>query len=366
MRIIAIFKRIMTELRRDKRTLAIVFVAPLLILTLLFAILQNSSSVTARLGVYQVDQTIVNQLKKNDNLHLVSLKERKSAKESLMQYNLSAVITQKENQLTVTYQNADTSLTGIVKADLTKTVSGEQMSKLKSALAKVTKRTKPGRAISEINSGMTINENYIYGKSNSSLFISIAPVMVGFFVFFFVFLISGISLLHERTTGTLNRLLISPVKRYEIVSAYTLAYGTLAVLQTVIIVSYVFFVLGVQNQGSFVLVLIINIILALVALSLGLLVSTFAASEFQMIQFIPLLVVPQIFFSGIFNISGMNQIWQGVAKIMPLYYGGDALTNVIKKGASISGVWLDLVVLIGFAIILLVLNIVGLKRYRRV
>lgn len=75
MRIIAIFKRIMTELRRDKRTLAIVFVAPLLILTLLFAILQNSSSVTARLGVYQVDQTIVNQLKKNDNLHLVSLKE---------------------------------------------------------------------------------------------------------------------------------------------------------------------------------------------------------------------------------------------------------------------------------------------------
>ena len=78
MRIIAIFKRIMTELRRDKRTLAIVFVAPLLILTLLFAILQNSSSVTARLGVYQVDQTIVNQLKKNDNLHLVSLKERKS------------------------------------------------------------------------------------------------------------------------------------------------------------------------------------------------------------------------------------------------------------------------------------------------
>jgi len=97
MRIIAIFKRIMTELRRDKRTLAIVFVAPLLILTLLFAILQNSSSVTARLGVYQVDQTIVNQLKKNDNLHLVSLKERKPAKESLKKYNLSAVVTQKEN-----------------------------------------------------------------------------------------------------------------------------------------------------------------------------------------------------------------------------------------------------------------------------
>ncbi|MGX6466109.1 ABC transporter permease [Leuconostoc falkenbergense] len=366
MRIIAIFKRIMTELRRDTRTLAIVFVAPLLILTLLFAILQNSSSATARLGVYQVDQTIVNQLKKSDNLHLVTLTERKSAKESLKQYNLSAFVTQKENRLTVTYQNADTSLTGIVKSDLAKTVSTEQMAKLKSALAKTTTLTKSDQKMPKFNSGMKINENYIYGKSNSSLFISIAPVMVGFFVFFFVFLISGISLLHERTTGTLNRLLISPVKRFEIVSAYTLAYGALAMVQTVIIVSYVFFVLGVQNQGSFVLVLAINIILALVALSLGLLVSTFAASEFQMIQFIPLLIVPQIFFSGIFNISGMNQIWQWVAKIMPLYYGGEALTNVIKKGASIGGVGLDLAVLLGFVIILLLLNIVGLKRYRRV
>lgn len=62
----------------------------------------------------------------------------------------------------------------------------------------------------------------------------------------------------------------------------------------------------------------------------------------------------------------MNQIWQGVAKIMPLYYGGEALTNVIKKDASISDVGLDLVVLLGFVIILLVLNIVVLKRYRRV
>nr|WP_239644115.1 ABC transporter permease [Oenococcus oeni] len=135
------------------------------------------------------------------------------------------------------------------------------------------------------------------------------PVLVGFLVFFFVFLISGVSLLHERTTGTLGRLLTSPVKRQEIIAGYVGAYGLLAILQTIVVVIYAIYVLGINSRGSIWLVMLINLLLALVALSMELLVSTLASSEFQMIQFIPILIVPQVFFSGMFNLSDMNSFW---------------------------------------------------------
>ncbi|WP_143875121.1 ABC transporter permease, partial [Oenococcus oeni] len=118
--------------------------------------------------------------------------------------------------------------------------------------------------------------------------------------------------------------------------------------------------------GSIWLVMLINLLLALVALSMGLLVSTLASSEFQMIQFIPILIVPQVFFSGMFNLSDMNSFWRIFAHIFPMYYGGDALIDVIKKGAGIENIGIDLLILAAFAVILISINIIGLRRYRRV
>lgn len=114
------------------------------------------------------------------------------------------------------------------------------------------------------------------------------------------------------------------------------------------------------------MVFLTNLLLALVALTLGIFISTFANSEFQMIQFIPLVVVPQIFFAGLIPVDGMANWLQVIAHIMPLYYGADALTAVATKGAGFADIGLDLLVLVGFMVVLTMLNIVGMKRYRKV
>lgn len=159
----------------------------------------------------------------------------------------------------------------------------------------------------------------------------LSPILVGFFVFFFVFLISGIGLLRERTTGTLERLLSTPIRRGEVLTGYLAGYGIFAVIQTVIVVVYAVNVLDIPLAGSIWNVLLVNLLVALVALSIGILLSTFASSEFQMVQFIPVVVIPQVFFAGILPLDGMADWLQALAVVMPLYYAGDALTGVMYR-----------------------------------
>ncbi|GEP24828.1 hypothetical protein LDI01_24210 [Lentilactobacillus diolivorans] len=212
----------------------------------------------------------------------------------------------------------------------------------------------------------TVNTHYLYGSSDSTFFDTLLPIMIGFVVFFFVFLISGIALLRERTTGTLNRLLATPVKRGEIISGYLAGYGIFALIQTLLIVGFSIYAFKIQILGSIWNMLLINILLAFVALAMGLFISTFAQSEFQMVQFIPVVVIPQIFFSGIIPIDQMANWLQPVARIMPLYYGASAMSNVIEKGFTFMDILPKLGILIGFAALFLIFNIMSMRRYRQV
>ena len=211
---------------------------------------------------------------------------------------------------------------------------------------------------------MKFSTAYVYGDEDTALFDTFSPMLIGFFVFFFVFLISGIALLKERTSGTLERLLATPIKRYEIVAGYMIGYGLFAIIQTIIIVVFGIYVLDIVHVGSIWLVLLTNILVALVSLSLGTLLSSFAASEFQMMQFIPLVIVPQIFFSGIFPLDNMAEWLQNVGRIMPLYYAADALNGVMYKGFTFSDITTDLAILACFAFVFITLNIISLKKYR--
>lgn len=129
--------------------------------------------------------------------------------------------------------------------------------------------------------------------------------MIGYYVFFFVFLIEGIGLLREKTTVTLERLMSTPIRRHEVVFGYLLGYGAFALVQTMVIVFFAVHVLDIIMIGSIWNVILINSMAALVALSRGILLSTFATSEFQMMQFIPVVFIPQMFFSGIFPLESM-------------------------------------------------------------
>jgi len=350
MRIMALIKRICQQLLRDKRTLALMFVAPLLILTLMY-FLFNGNTVKPKLGVTGVDSSLIKAFKDAG----IKVKEYETVtKNTVVDDDLNGLLQQENGKMELTLQNDDPSSAKGLQAKVNQTVSSLAMSKLiqqNPALAGMMPKK--------------IETNYVYGNKDTVFFDVLSPILVGFFVFFFVFIISGIGLLRERTTGTLERLLSTPIQRGEIVTAYLAGYGMFAVIQTVIVVFYSINVLDIVLVGSIWNVLLINLLLALVALSLGILLSTFAASEFQMMQFIPIAVVPQIFFAGIFPLEGMADWLQAIAKVFPMYYAGDALRGVMYKGYSFSEISWDLLALVIFAGIFIILNILALKKYRK-
>ena len=386
MRTRGMIKRVMTEMLRDKRTLALMFVAPLLILTLIYFLFQSSGNTTATLAVKNVDSTLQTALK-NDNLNLKATTSDDSAKRIIRQHDYAGMLVQTGDKLTLTLANDDPTKATIIKSSLqaaqiklkTKAAGAalqaqaKAIKQLSTALAAATKAagiTAPpaqtGTAQAARSTSYQTKTHYLYGDKDSTFFDTLLPILMSFIVFFFVFLISGIALLRERTTGTLYRLLATPVRRGEIITGYLTGYGLFAVIQTLLIVVFTMYAFKIQILGSIWLVILINLLLAMLALTMGLFISTFAGSEFQMVQFIPVVVIPQIFFSGIIPVATMPGWLQAIAHVMPLYYGAGAMSQVVEKGAGLSAIWPDLLIMLAFAAVFLLLNVQTMKKYRQV
>ncbi|ATU69279.1 antibiotic ABC transporter permease [Levilactobacillus brevis] len=392
MRTIAIMNRVLKELFRDKRTLALMFVAPILIMLLMSVIFNTNSTTDVNVATVSVSSKLNEELGSLKHVTVKSYDTKADAKHALNQETVDAIVQKSGKNYDLTYANTDSSKTTAVKLAFKNALTATSISQLKSALKQSTTAvaklqaqlalaqkaangptasvTNHANAVtpktSQSNSAPKVTNHYVYGDQDTGYFAKMLPILMGFFVFFFVFLISGMALLKERTTGTLDRLLATPVKRSSIVFGYMLSYGILAILQTVLIVLVTVWLLGIEVVGSLVSVVLINLLLALVALAFGILLSTFANSEFQMMQFIPLVVVPQVFFSGIIPLDSMADWVKDISYIIPLKYSGDAVNEIIMRGTSIFNLGGDIAVLLGFLIVLTVLNIVGLRRYRKV
>lgn len=135
---------------------------------------------------------------------------------------------------------------------------------------------------------------FLHGTEDMGNFDYFGPVLLGFFVFFFVFIIAGVSFIRERTVGTLERLLSTPIRKWELVIGYVAGFGVITFIQSALISAYAIYVLDMMMEGSFFDLLFIILSLAFTALTLGILISTFANNELQMIQFIPIVIVPQL------------------------------------------------------------------------
>ncbi|AEY66118.1 ABC transporter permease [Clostridium sp. BNL1100] len=366
MRITALVKRIFQQMLRDKRTLGLLFVAPLLILTLMH-FLFNGNTVNPKLGAINIDKSLISDLEK---VNIDIKKYDGISKDIIDRDKLDGLLEMKNDKLQLTLENSQPTVSRVIEAKVNQVVISQNMQRhfatLQSQMKQFGNRTTLPNNVQKDNAQDNINVIYVYGNEDTNFFDILNPVLIGFFVFFFVFIISGIGLLRERTTGTLERLLATPIQRAEIVLGYLIGYGAFAVIQTIIVVLFSINVLSVVLVGSIWSVITINLILALVALSLGTLLSAFAASEFQMMQFIPIIIVPQIFFAGIFPTENMATWLQSVAKIMPIYYAADALKSVMYKGFDLSQVSGDICALSIFAVIFIILNVFALKKYRKI
>ncbi|WP_125574304.1 ABC transporter permease [Levilactobacillus huananensis] len=406
MRTIAIMNRVLKELFRDKRTLALMFLAPILVMLLMSVIFNTNSTTNVNVGTVSVTQKLNKEMGGIKHVDVKTYDSKADANKALKDEKIDAIIKKDGKNFSLTYANTDSSKTAAVKLAFKNALTATSIDQLKSALKKSTKATvklqaqliamqKQQAATSAASqtagaataaqkvaatkavstnhatksSSQTtpkITNHYVYGDKNTGFFAKMVPILMGFFVFFFVFLISGMALLKERTTGTLDRLLATPVKRSSIVYGYMLSYGILAIIQTVVIVLVTVWLLGIEVVGNLASVIVINLLLALVALAFGILLSTFANSEFQMMQFIPLVIIPQVFFSGLIPLDSMANWVSDIAYIIPLKYSGDAVNAIIMRGTSIFNLGGDILVLLAFLVVLTVFNIVGLRRYRKV
>lgn len=357
--IMAIVKRILIQTLRDKRTLALMMIAPLIILSLVNFLFTSDETTNLRVGLYETSKDFDEELKAND-IEIIKYMDSKDVKKKITEDNLKAFINKEGEKLYITYENSTPSDTMKIKAKVQGVLAKTQGAALKEMIQKVN----PNLAKNQPN--INIENSYIFGDEKLSFFDTFSPILIGFFVFFFVFLISGISLLKERTSKTLEKLLATSIKRREIIIGYLLGYGIFAVIQTIIVVLFSIYVLKIRMEGNIFLMLLTNIMIAFVALSLGILLSTFANSEFQMMQFIPIIVVPQIFFTGLIPVDTMADWLQKIAHIMPLYYGAQALQGIMIKSYGLSDIGFYLLILLLFVIVFYILNVLGLKRYRKI
>lgn len=198
---------------------------------------------------------------------------------------------------------------------------------------------------------------------NKSMLDNAAPAILATLILFFGFLITGISVLRERTQGTMERLLASPISRMDIVAGYLLGFLLFALVQTLILFFYMVYVLNVSFQGDLWQILVFQVLIGINAVCLGTLFSVFARNEFQMMQFIPLMIIPQVFLCGLFiQINQMPDYLQWIAKFLPLTYGVEGIEALMLQGQNLLDIGKDVGVLAVYAVGLLILAALTLRR----
>jgi ABC-2 type transport system permease protein len=190
-----------------------------------------------------------------------------------------------------------------------------------------------------------------------------APAILAVLILFFGFILTGISFYRERSQGTLERLMASPVSRLDIVGGYLLGFLLFALVQTLILFFYLIYVLKINYHGELWQILVFQVLIGIGAVCLGTFFSIFARNEFQMIQFIPLIIVPQIFLCGLlWPVDQMPNYLQWLANVLPLTYGVDGIRALMLQGQNLLDIGKDVGVLAGYAVGLLILAAFTLRR----
>jgi ABC-2 type transport system permease protein len=188
-------------------------------------------------------------------------------------------------------------------------------------------------------------------------------IMLGIFPFTIMFLITSIAMLRERTSGTLERLLTTPMGKVDLLFAYGIAFGVAAAIQAAVASGVAYGLLGLDTAGNAGLVITIAIANAVLGVALGLFCSAFARTEFQAVQFMPVVVIPQILLCGLFVARDQMAGWlQAISKALPMTYAVEALQEVGAHPDPTNRLWRDLGIVAGCVVVALILAAATLRR----
>jgi ABC-2 type transport system permease protein len=386
-RILAIARRIAQGFRRDERTLGLMFVVPLVVTALLGWVLRDTKDTTVQVvmvneagavGQHIVDALTAATTNAPDGVEVISFTESEDAAKEQLRIDNGDIAIVIPATLVSDIQAGQRPTFTVITRGTEPAADAAAFGKLQSVMATLASEIVPPGATAPVIPKVV--RETVYLSPDADQVDVLAPIFLGFFGYFFVFLLTGISFLRERIGGTLERLLATPVTRAEIVFGYSLGFGIFAAIQVAFLTVFILnsiaipaigpipafsIGLGVDSAGSPILAFVIALLLSIGAVNLGIFLSTFARTELQVIQFIPLVIVPQGLLGGIlFPTAQLPDILNTIAHALPLTYAVEGLREVMLKGADLSSrtVQIDLVVLAGIALFFIVLASTTIKR----
>ncbi len=405
-RTLAVARRIVAGFRRDHRSLALVVVVPIVITALLAWVIRGSIPGTTRVAIGNQAGVTGDRMiailraaappvgaagggTNGVEIELVgdgpAARDRVKAGSAqvavILPADLAAAAAGGMVTLTVVTQGTDPAVDSQAVAALQQLVirAAGSMGSLGVPPAGAGAVVGPGTAAPVLPTIRIAHETIFLSPDADTLNV-MAPVFLGYFAYFFVFILTGISFLRERMGGTLERLLATPVSRLEIVLGYGLGFGLLATVQVVLMTAFTLgrvpvpaigpigewgVGLGISSAGSPILAFVVVLLLAIGAVNLGIFLSTFARTELQIVQFIPIVIVPQGLLSGIFwPVERLPALLQAVAHVLPVTYAVDALRAIMLRGDGLGdpGLALDVAVLALVAALFVMLASLTIKR----
>jgi ABC-2 type transport system permease protein len=371
-RVLAIAKKNLRSLKHDRRTIGFLVLMPLLMITI-FGYTFGGDVKNVKVYVVNLDNTPANQsvagsiiadIESRDTLRVVRIVTTPdgiaSSTERVKDAKIWATIVFNESFST---DVANASISGIpalirliidgTNPNIVTAVSNDLQTAIRSVLG-----------LRAFVAPINVVPDLVYGQD--ARFIDFfAPGVMGLAAMMVTFMLSIISFVHERSASTLDHLLSTPVTEGEIVAGYALAFGFVGLIQSCVIIAAAILLFNVLIVGNVLLALLVVFILGVGHQGLGFMLSSFAKNEFQAIQFLPLILFPSILLSGVFwPIEAVPTLLRPVSYFIPLTYAVEGLRSVMIRGWSVGGIWLQLVILIGFATAMLLLSAWGLKRRR--
>jgi ABC-2 type transport system permease protein len=378
--------RIIREFLRDRRTLAFLVLVPLLVMTLIyFAVSEDEKAgvgVVTRGAARLFEGDLIRSLETEEDIEVVSLGIPDDEidkqvllsliNEALTERRADAILYLDESLLVDRFDgrrgNLHLYMEGTrptVTATALSGISGA-MDDLADALPTVIDADCSAHCAASVNTQpMELQKHYLHASEDYRMIDFFLPTFPPFFVFFFTFILSAIAFQRERVNGTLERLMIAPIGFGQIVSGYVLGFLLFATLQAVIILGFVLLLISFPISVPQVIDLaVVTLLMMVIGLLLGLLASFIAHNEFQAMQFIPLVILPQLFLSDmIWDINSFPELFQWLSYPMPLTHANTIMRDVLLKDMSLWQLWPQLLTLLGFIVaILSTLIAVGRRR----